>query len=138
MRVASSLLLALGMLAYTAVPAEPVFRCVTPSRKIIEVRQSDAGNFVYSFGRAQFPEIVFEAPRRPEDVWKWSGIGRDQLYIVRMSNGNTRYEVYWRWDSLTPSDPPEAGVEVYVGEKLISSVPCSKKHNVVQNISELP
>ena len=120
------------------VRAEPVFRCLTSSRKIIEVTQDPAGSFVYSFGRAASPELLFVASREAADIQKWSGIGRYQNYRLGLPNKGTRYEVFYSWDSLAPSEPPEAGVEVYVGEKLVATVACSKKHPVIQNVYGLP
>ena len=70
--------------------AEPVFRCVTASRKTIEVTPTHAVRFVYYFGRVAFPEMVFEAPQDAVDVQKWSGIGCNQSYGLGIRHEDAR------------------------------------------------
>jgi hypothetical protein len=110
-----------------------LFSCPTIKGKKIEV--CDSGKTIdYSFGKAQKkPEIAIKIPREKASTFQWAGIGRYESYAIDIPNGKATYNVFWGVDRLSDEHAVEAGVNVLIDQKLMTTVNCSGE-NIVNNI----
>ncbi|MDO9212336.1 MAG: hypothetical protein Q8Q54_14260 [Methylococcales bacterium] len=113
--------------------SKTLFFCNTVKGKQIEV--CDAGDTInYAFGKArQTPEIAIKVPRDKASTYQWAGVGRSESYAVDIPNGKTTYNVFWGVDRMTDEHAIEAGVNVLINNKLVTTVKCAEK-DLVSNI----
>jgi hypothetical protein len=113
--------------------SKTLFFCNTVKGKQIEV--CDAGDTInYSFGKAkQTPEIAIKVPRDKVSTYQWAGVGRSESYAVDIPNEKAIYNVFWGVDRLTEDHAIQAGVNVLINNKLVTTVKCAEK-NLVSNI----
>jgi hypothetical protein len=109
-----------------------LFSCDTENGK--QILLYDAGQTIdYSFGRPnQTPELALNVPRTEASTWQWAGIGRTMTYSIEVPNGNVIYSVYWNFDRLAENRKEEAGVNVSIDQKIVSTVECSS--NIVNKM----
>jgi hypothetical protein len=79
------------------------------------------------------PEIVLSIPRNQVSTYQWNGMGSHISYSVNVPNGNTVYNVFYAMDRLTEKHSIEAGVNVTINGKQITTVKCLEK-NLVANL----
>lgn len=113
--------------------SKTLFSCTTIKGKQIEVCDSEK-TIDYSFGKAnEKPEIAIKVPRDKVSTFQWAGVGRSESYAVDIPNGTAVYNVFWGVDRLSDEHPIEAGVNVLIDKKLVTTVNCSGK-DVVSNL----
>jgi len=117
----------------SCVGSKTLFFCNTVKGKQIEV--CDAGDTIhYSFGKSgQKPEIAIKVPRDKASTYQWAGVGRSESYAVDIPNGKATYNVFWGVDRLTEEHAIEAGVNVLINNKLVTTVNCVEK-GIINNI----
>lgn len=123
----SAVLFTPSAFAKCAAGNKTIFSCTTAKGKLIEV--CDAGKSItYIFGTPQAkPEIALNVPRDKATTFQWAGVGRYLSYSVDIPNGATTYSVFNSMDRLTNAHAMDAGVNVWEGEKLLTTVKCNGK-----------
>jgi hypothetical protein len=113
--------------------SKTVFSCLTSKGKQIAV--CDAGKTIgYSFGKPKGkPEIAVKVARNKASTFQWAGMGSSISYAVDIPNGKTTYNVFWSSDRLSEQHAIEAGVNVLINKKLVTTVNCAGE-NIVNNI----
>ena len=113
-----------------------LFSCPTEKGKEIEVCDSGK-NISYSFGRSHVkPEIVVNVLRDQASTSQWDGVGRYLSYAVDIPNGDAVYNVFFAADRLSNEHSIDAGVNVMMKNKLVTTVKCSGK-NITNNLEGL-
>jgi hypothetical protein len=110
-----------------------IFSCTTTKGKFVEV--CDAGvNISYSFGKlGATPELALQIPRERVTTNQWNGMGGHISYGVNIPYGNTNYGVFFSADRNDETHEIEAGLNVEVNEKIVSTIKCVVK-NLVNNM----
>jgi hypothetical protein len=135
------MLTSLNVFAACAKDSKTLFACNTTKGKRIEV--CDAGKTIgYSFGkRGAKPEIALTLPREQVTTYQWDGVSTNFVNKVSIANGKTIYTVFHEIERSLGGDldrklKEEAGVEVEVNGRYITTIQCSKK-NIVSDMDDV-
>lgn len=134
------LLSVLGITLYgSCTNSTTIFSCITKKGKQIEVCDKKS-TIEYSFGKPKTkPEIVINVPRQHVTTSQWNGMGSFISYAIDIPNANTVYNIYWGADRMNESHEIEAGVNVFVNKKQVTTVQCSDKiENNLEGIDLAP
>lgn len=113
--------------------SKTLFSCTSTKGKQVEVCDSEK-TIDYSFGKAKKkPDIAIKVPRDQVSTFQWEGVGSTESYAVDIPNDNAVYNVFWGVDRLTDKHPVEAGINVFVDKKLVTTINCADK-DIVNNL----
>ena len=128
--------------APTEAPAEliiysTIFSCMTKNYKSIKVYAKN-GLLHYEFGAPDSaPEMSLTIPPEKANISLWSSVGRYESYSIGFANGNTIYSVFWSHDKLSNKDGVEAGVNVEINGKILTTVNCGNQADIFYDANKL-
>jgi hypothetical protein len=128
-------------LATCAKGSKTLFACTTAKGKRVEV--CDAGKTIgYTFGKpGAKPEIVLNVQRKLATTYQWNGVSTYFGNKVSITSGKTIYTVFYEIERPLTGDldrklKEEAGVEVEVNGRHLTTIQCAKK-NIVSDMDDV-